>query len=62
MTKDQIIAIICENTTAATLDEAIDVYYGIFGYIDHSHHDRDDVLFDIEEAQQRGDTACAVND
>jgi hypothetical protein len=62
MTKDQIITIIRENTTATTIEEAIDVYYAIFGYIDTSHHDRDDVLFDLEEARQRGDTTCAVND
>jgi hypothetical protein len=61
MTKDQIIKIIRENTTATTIDEAIDVYYGIFGYIDHSQHDRDDVLFDLEDAYQRGDTTCCVN-
>ena len=61
MNKDQIVKIIRENTTAATIEEAIDVYYGIFGYIDTSRHDKDDVLFDIREAQQRGDTTCAVN-
>ena len=62
MNKEQIIATVQNHTTANTLDEAVSVYYGLFDTIDTSLHTADDVLSDIREARQRGDTACVVND
>lgn len=60
MNKEQIIATVQKHTTANTLDEAVSVYYGLFDSIDTSLHTADDVLSDIREARQRGDTACEV--
>ena len=60
MNKDQIIDIIKNNTTADTLEEAISVYYGIFDQIDYSNHTEEDVLIDLRDAKERGETACEV--
>lgn len=60
MNKEQITEIIMNNTTADTLGEAVDVYYGLFASIDTSAHTREDVLNDIREALTKGDTKCAV--